>query len=186
MRACTPSETSNAALVAKSAGNLRLISLELLDALQMVAFSSAGFLSSITASGKPLTNNTTSGRRVCCPFGHGELIDGQPVVVVGLVEVDHLRLRAGNGTIFAAILHRHAIHQHPVHGAVALHERRRIGARQLAVGVFQRFGGQIGIEAHQRLAQAAFQHHVAVVRVAALGSGHADGDVGPVQDGVAE
>ena len=33
----------------------------------MVAFSSAAFLSSITASGTPLTNSTTSGLRRCWP-----------------------------------------------------------------------------------------------------------------------
>ena len=62
----------------------------------MVAFSSAGFLSSITASGRPLTNSTTSGRRCVLAFGHGELVDREPVVVVGVVEVDDLRLRAGD------------------------------------------------------------------------------------------
>ena len=33
--------------------------------VQIVAFSSAAFFSSITASGRPLTKSTTSGRRVC-------------------------------------------------------------------------------------------------------------------------
>jgi hypothetical protein len=33
----------------------------------MVAFSSAAFFSSITASGRPLMNSTTSGRRACRP-----------------------------------------------------------------------------------------------------------------------
>ena len=82
----------------------------------------------------------------------------------------HPRLRTGDGAVRPAILHRHAVHQHAMHGAVALHQRRRIGARQLAEGVFQRLGGQVGIEAHERLAQAPLQHHVAVVRVAALGA----------------
>ena len=56
----------------------------------------------------------------------------------------------------------------------------------LRIGIFQRFGWQVGVEAYERLAQAAFQHHVAVVRIAALGAEHAGRDVGAVEDGVAE
>ncbi len=67
MRAWTPSETTSAALVAKSAGICAWYVWSCWKADQTVAFSSAGFFSSITASGRPFTNSTTSGRRVCCP-----------------------------------------------------------------------------------------------------------------------
>jgi hypothetical protein len=50
-------------LNAKSDGQLALVGLELLEGVQMVALSSAAFFSSITASGRPFTNTTTSGRR---------------------------------------------------------------------------------------------------------------------------
>ena len=104
----------------------------------------------------------------------------------GCVEVDDPRLRPGDGAVLAAVLDRDAIDQHAVQGAVALHQRRRIGAGQLAVGVLQRLGRQVGVEARQRLAQPALQHDVAVVRVAALGAGLARGDVGAVKDRVAQ
>ena len=97
------------------------------------------------------------------PLGHSELIDGEPVVVVRFIEVEYLRLRPCDRAIFAPILHRYAVHQHPVHRAVALQERRCIGARDPPVGVFQPFGRKITIETGQCLAQAAFQHHIAVV-----------------------
>ena len=119
-------------------------------------------------------------------LGHGKLIDRQPVVVAGLGEIDHLRLPARDGTIFSSVLHGHAIHQHPMHRVVALDERRRVAAGQLAEGIFQRLGGQIGVEAYKGLAQAAFQHHVAVVRVAALCGRHAYSKVRAVQHGVVQ
>ena len=102
-------------------------------------------------------------------FGDGELIDGEPVVVLRVVEVDHARLRAGDRAVLAAVLDRDAVDQHAVHGAVTLDQRRRVNLDQLAVGVFQRFGRQVGIESNERLPQATFQHNVAVVRIAPLG-----------------
>ncbi|HVC32064.1 MAG TPA: hypothetical protein VNL16_00980 [Chloroflexota bacterium] len=65
------------------------------------------------------------------------------------------------------------------HGVVTLQQRRRISARELAVGVVQSFGWQTRVEARERLAQAAFQHHVAVVRVAAFGPGSPAAMAGP-------
>jgi hypothetical protein len=103
------------------------------------------------------------------PLAHGELVDGKPVVVAGRLEVEYARLRPGDRAVGAAILHRDAVSQHAVHGAIALHQRRRFGPHELAVGVFQRLGRQIRVETDQRLTQAALQHHIAVVRVAALG-----------------
>ncbi len=63
------------------------------------------------------------------PLRDGELVDGQPVVVGSRLEVDDPRLRARDRAIFAPVLDRHAIHQHPVHRAVALHQRRRVQSR---------------------------------------------------------
>ncbi len=67
MRACTPSEATSASLNANSDGTCAWYVWSWWNADHTVAFSSAGFFSSITASGSPLTNSTTSGRRVCCP-----------------------------------------------------------------------------------------------------------------------
>ena len=64
----------------------------------------------------------------------------------------------------APVLDRHAVDQHPMDGAVALDQRRRIGARELAEGIVERLGGNVGIEPRERLAQPPLQHHVAVVR----------------------
>ena len=52
----------------------------------------------------------------------GELIHSHPVVVLGVVEVDDARLGAANLTRGRAVFDGDAVHQKPVHGAVALDE----------------------------------------------------------------
>jgi hypothetical protein len=86
----------------------------------------------------------------------------------------------------APVLDRDAIDQHPVHRAVALHQRRRIAARELAVGIAQGVGRKVGIQPHERLPQPPLQQNVAAARIAALGAGFARGDVRSVQHRVAE
>ena len=153
----------------------------------MVAFSSAGFFSSITASGSPLTNSTTSGRRVCWPFGHGELVDGQPVVVV--------RARRSRSP---APARRRWSHRRggtpPSTPSTSIRCRARL--RSIRDGASARVslrkasssasGGSSGLSRDERLPQASLQHHVAVVRVAALGRRLPRRDLRAVQDRVAQ
>lgn len=79
-------------------------------------------------------------------------------------------LRTADGTLGVAVLDRHAVHEQPVQRAVAPHQvrpscliGRQVGTRKLAEGVLQYFGGKFGIEAHERVAQALDEDHVAVV-----------------------
>ena len=62
----------------------------------------------------------------------GELVDGQEVVGVRLVEVDGLGLRAANVPFTGPVLHRHALDQHPVEGVVAGLQGRTLRAGQPA------------------------------------------------------
>ena len=57
----------------------------------------------------------------------GELVGGEPVVVVGIGEVDHPRLRAADGAILRPVLYRHAVHEQAMHGTVARLQRRPFG-----------------------------------------------------------
>ena len=79
------------------------------------------------------------------PVRYGELVDGEPVIIVRCIEVDHPGLCPGNRTVLAAVLHRHAIDQHPVQRAVTLHQRRRVAAHEFAAGILQRLGRQIRV-----------------------------------------
>ena len=90
-------------------------------------------------------------------LGHRELVDREPVVVVWGVEVDDLRLRTSDRAVGSAVLDGDTINEHPVNGAVELDQRRRIGARQLAVGILDGVGRQVGVEANERVAQTALR-----------------------------
>ena len=135
-----------------------------------MAFSSAGVLQLDDRERQAVDEEHDVRPAVVLALDDGELVDRQPVVVLRVVEVDDARLRAGDRAVRAAVLDRDAVDEHPVEGAVALDQRRRVGRGQLAEGVVQRLGRQVGVEPGERLAQPPLQDHVAVVRIAALGT----------------
>ena len=87
------------------------------------------------------------GAALVAALHHGELVDGEPVVVRRLLEVEHLHLRASNRAAVVAVLHCDSVHRQPVEGAVAGFQGRSFGVRQLAEGVIQRLGGQVRVQA---------------------------------------
>ena len=68
------------------------------------------------------------------------------MVVIGIVEVDYLNLCASDRAVVAAILDRHAVHDHAVKGAVAGLQCRTFRAGKLAEGIVQGCGGESGVE----------------------------------------
>ena len=80
----------------------------------------------------------------------GELVDREPVVLLGPLEVDHPRLVAGDRAVRPAVLDRDAVDEHPVQRAVALDQGRRLDPQQLAVGVVHRRRRQIRIQPRER------------------------------------
>ena len=74
-----------------------------------------------------------------------ELVDREPVVVGGIVEVDDANLRPTDGSAVRAVFDRHAVHQHAVEGAVAGFQRRTFGTGQLAEGVVPGRRGSSGL-----------------------------------------
>jgi hypothetical protein len=69
---------------------------------------------------------------------------------------------------------------------VALQEGRRVGSGEFAVGVLERLGREVRVQAGEGLANASVQDDVTVVGVRALGRGFAGGDVGAVEGLVAQ
>ena len=116
-------------------------------------------------------------------FDDGELIDGEPVVVVRIVEIDQPRLRAANGAI-GSILDRDAVNQQPMKRPVPCIERRAFKSGDFTESVVNCFGRQSRIQSHQRFAQAGRQDHLSVV--SALGEQLSRRDLRPVLDCVAE
>ena len=93
-------------------------------------------------------------------FDHGELVDRRPGVGAGIIEVDHLRLRAADGAAGGPVLDRHPVHQQAVEGAVARCQGGPRRPRQLAKGVVERLLRQAGVEAAQGAAHGALEHHL--------------------------
>ena len=74
-------------------------------------------------------------------FDHGELVDREPVVVGGVVEIEHTGLCASYRSVGLVAFHRHTIHKQAVKGAVVSRQRRPFRAGQLAKGIVQRPDG---------------------------------------------
>ncbi len=115
-----------------------------------------------------------------------ELVERQPIVVVGHVEVDETGLPTCNRTILSTILDGDAVHQQAVAQAITLEQCRRVDSQHLSIGVVERLVRQFRIETSQSDAQSLRQHHVAVRRITPLGTWHADCHVGCMQHAVAE
>jgi len=84
-------------------------------------------------------------------LGNYELVDGEPVVGVRVVEIDRPRRRAANAAAAVSILHADAFDEHLVKRAVARLERRAFGTGQLSERVPKRVRRQIGVEPRERV-----------------------------------
>ena len=97
-------------------------------------------------------------------LGHGELVDGRPGVGVRLIKVDGAHLDAAYRTVGGAVLHRHAVHQQAMEGAVARLQRGSFRLRQLAQRVVERISRKVGIEARERGPEGTAEQHVRMTR----------------------
>ena len=96
-------------------------------------------------------------------LGDAELVDRQPVVGIGFLEVDDLDLISLHPALGVAILDLDAVHQHPVESAVARFQDRALGPRQLAERIVQRRSRQAGVQRGEGIPQPPLQHHLSVV-----------------------
>ena len=117
-------------------------------------------------------------------FDDRELVDRQPVVIGGNIEVDHAGLRATDGAVIRAILDRHTLYQHPVESPVTSFQRCPFRPVQLAKGTVECLGGQIRVQLSQGIPQPTFQNHLPVVGT--LGSKRIGRNVRTVHNGPAE
>ena len=115
---------------------------------------------------------------------HGELVDRQPIVVGGIVEINHAGLCAAYRSVIGAVLNRHAVSHHAVKGAVASLQCRTFRAGQLAEGVLQRGGGKVWVEPCECITQSPRQQYLAII--GSLRAGHTGCDVGAVSDAPAK
>ncbi len=97
------------------------------------------------------------------PLHHGELVHRQPVVVSGLIVIQHAHQVAAERAVGPEVLHRHPLHQHAVGRVVVRGQGGPVGPGQLAVGLIQRGRGRLRVELRQRVPQPPRQHGLAVV-----------------------
>src|SRR3990172_3266996 len=56
------------------------------------------------------------------PLSDCELVDRQPVIILGIVKVNRACLSPGDRAIIATVLYRNAVYQHAMNSAVTLDE----------------------------------------------------------------
>ena len=144
----------------------------------MVASSSAGFFSSITPKGRPLTNSTTSGRRVFLFSVTLNWLTASQSLLAGILEVEHADLVSTHDALGIAIFDLDAVHEHPVERAVARIHGRALWQSQLPKGVPEPVVWDAGVELAQNVSKSALQDHLRIV--AALGIGGVRRDVRPM------
>jgi hypothetical protein len=113
-----------------------------------------------------------------------ELVDHQPVVLVGLVEVGQAQVRDLGLAARTRDLHREAVAQQLVERAVVGEQRGRAGVEELPHRLGDGRRRRVGVEVQQRLLQPAAQRHLRIV--VALRARLARRDVRPQQALVAE
>jgi len=80
------------------------------------------------------------------------------------------------------MLHRHAVDEKPVEGAVPLEQVRPAHACQPAACLLEGLGRQVGIELRECRAEASLEHDVAIAGVRTFRVRLPDGDLEPVGD----
>ena len=94
---------------------------------------------------------------------HGELVHRQPVVVLGLLKIHQEDPVALDAAVGEAVLHRHAVHQPPVEGAVVGDQDRGLRPGDLAEGILPGLRRDSGVQPGQGLPQPLLEHHLAVI-----------------------
>src|SRR3989442_14354060 len=132
----------------------------------MVAFSSAGFLSSMTANASPLTNSNTSGRRVCCPSDTVNWFTATQLLLLGSSKSN----TRGCAPAIEPSLRRYStvMPSTSIRWTIRFLSTREggIDASDLPKCVFERLGRQRWIKAGEGLTQRIFQDDIAVARIA--------------------
>ncbi len=108
----------------------------------------------------------------------GVLIDREPVVAVGVREVDEPRLVVNDAAV-SVVLNVDAVGEHPVEVAVALDQARRVDAGHLPEGFVKSVSRDLPVDGRQGASETIGQQHLTVRGT--LSGGLTGGDIGPMQ-----
>ena len=135
-------------------GDLRLVRTELVIRAPHVGGAADGVLELEHHQRQAVDEQHHVGPAVDLALDHGELVDGQVVVVLGVVEVDDAHLSAANLTVGSAVLDGDAVDELPMRGAVAGNEVGALGAEKTLEGVLDGRCWEVGVEAGECRAEA--------------------------------
>jgi hypothetical protein len=109
------------------------------------------------------------GPPIVLPLAYRELVDGQPVVLLGIIEVDGPGLGPGDRSILAAVLDGDAIHQQTMERPVAIDEGRCVDMGQLPECILDGLGWKLRVKPIKRLPEPFLKYRVSVVLIGPLG-----------------
>ena len=121
---------------------------------------------------QPVDEDDDIGAAFVAVLPNGELVDGDPVVRVRIVEIHDLRLRVARFAGPVAVCDGDSLDDHAVGGAVARLERASLRPEEGPRRGVQRFVGKIGVEFRERVAEGLGKHRVRMAFAPAAGSAH--------------
>ena len=146
-------------VVLKQVGDLLLVGLQLIKRLPDVGIHIGRVLELKHHQRQPVDEEDDVGAAgVFGPLDR-ELVDGQPLVGGGLLEVNEAD-KVPHRLAIALVLHRHPIHQQAVKCPVGRQQRRGIEIDHLRQRIFTRHQRHGGVEPGNRLPQALAQQHL--------------------------
>ena len=169
---------------AEQGRNLVLVGLKLVERAFQGGVFVAGVLQLDHGQGQAVDEQHHIGPAVVLSLDHRELVHRQPVVGIGVGEIDQPGRIAADIAVLPGNLDGHALNQIAVQAAVLLDEREGLRLPHLAQHVLQRRGGQVRVEACERLAEPTGQQHLIVA--AALRRRTFRTDVRSVRHGIAK
>ena len=174
-RASFPSETTSASFMENRDGQLGFVGLELVPGRPDGGVLVGRVLQFDHAQRQAVDEQHYVRPAGVLVLGDGELVDGKPVVVGRVFEVDDADLIPAHCALGIAVLDLDSVDEHAVEGAIAGFDGRALRAYQLAECVVERFDRQAGVQSGQGVPEPKIQHHLSVV--AALCNGRVGGDV---------
>jgi hypothetical protein len=91
-----------------------------------------------------------------------ELVHGEPVVLVGIVEVYEPDLVTNYRTVGLAVFDVHAVYKHSVERTVVRDKGRRIRAQDLAECLFVGFKGKVDVQTCDGISKTAFEDDILI------------------------
>ena len=137
-------------------GEFCLVGLELVPCLPDVGGFIGGVLQFDVSQGEPVYEEHDIQSAVLLVPLDGELVDGQPVVFVGVLEVDELSGYSAHRAVWPTLLHRDPVDEVQVEGPVPCFQGRPVRVGDTAEGRLQGSIVQVRVEPFQGIPQSSF------------------------------